>query len=231
MYKFIVGLVILVCVLLYFAEQKPAPVVVETPAPAAVEESEPKRTKHGRIDCNDAPEQAMVSARLSAELLEHVNVECYTYGHIVGAQEGFVWNLKIERHGETYLPTPLTMAALLPDGDSGSVPVVNHEAHFVSITHRALGEAEVNEQLSTIAKTFTTMPEPEQPSATEIVAVNHEGVEQRVYVVRVNEKTIVGYGCRPECEADKIFSLLEWKTYWGVPEAERRALDASVPGS
>ncbi len=235
MYKFIVALVAIVALLLYFAEQKPAPVAVD-PAldPVIAKAKEQSRIpRHRRIDCDEAPEPAVTNDDLEESQLLHFSVECYTYGHVVGARSGYIWNLQTERHGEHFIPTPLTLAARQPGSGErrGGTPIVNHDAHFTSIAHRMMEADEVETLLDTIGKTFTTMPQPQDPSGVEILAVNNAGIEQRVLIANITEDLSVGYGCRPECEPGRLFTLTEWKTFWSVSEEERRALDVSAPGA
>lgn len=220
MNKVIIGFLLAVAALFFLLDRQQAvelPVVVvdENAAPDPYNASH-FRKGDSRIDCGGAPADAVTNANLPEHLKGDVQIECWQHGHTLGAAYGHVWMTRIEEFGDIQVPLSLVLRAQIRTAEeieNKVLPVVNHAAYFTRIEKRVLSSAEAAPVLALWAEKNPQVEVSNVSEVMEILAVNQDAVEQRAYIANFTTGEQSGYLCTPECDAETLLSLIEWKTY------------------
>ena len=173
------------------------------------------RKGDARIDCDNAPSEAITNANLPEALREDVQVECWNHGHSLGSAKDTAWNQRIEQFGDIQVPLSVVLYARIRTADelaSGEVPLVGHSAYFTRIDKTLLPIEEATSVRQLYAKHHPSVALSGDLPVLEIQAVNNVGVTQRVYLITLPSGEETGYLCTPDCDVENAFTRINWKT-------------------
>ena len=180
-------------------------------------------TRLSPIDCEEAPEEAIITSELPEPVSAIARIECFNAGHtLVPARQGYIWLHTTKQDGPHVYPDVVSLAAdtrTPREAMASGNRFLGHDAHFNSISYEMLEGEQLTDFMGEIPSGFKKLSlDPTLDDIREVIRVDistASGVDMQLFYATLNEPHQdymenrvfdgMGYVCNPDCVSWRFF--------------------------